>query len=79
MARVSAGNPRLMRAAVKLSQGSVRANDGSGSGGGVQRRLVAQSCKALALAVAVTAAAEAQGSEAQGTAEAGRGNERCEN
>ena len=33
--------PGLVRAAVKLSQGSVRANDGSGSGGGDQRRLVA--------------------------------------
>ena len=30
-----------MRAAVKLSQGSIRANGGSGSGGGDQRRLVA--------------------------------------
>ena len=33
--------PGLVRAAVKLSQGSVRANGGSGSGGGDQRRLVA--------------------------------------
>ena len=33
--------PRLVRAVVKLSQGSVRANGGSGSGGGDQRRLVA--------------------------------------
>ena len=31
----------LVRAAVELSQGSVRANGGSGSGGGDQRRLVA--------------------------------------
>ena len=100
----AAKTPGLVRAAVKLSQGSVRVNDGSGSGGGDQRRLVAalvmakarkcrgrlcygsgrdwnaqvygralvaQSCRALALAVAVTTMAEVQGSEAQGTAEAG--------
>ena len=46
MATGSVGNsgcetPGLVRAAVKLSQGSVRANGGSGSGDGDQRRLVA--------------------------------------
>ena len=37
----AAKTPGLMHAAVKLSQGSIRANDGSGSGGGNKRRLVA--------------------------------------
>ena len=41
----------------------------------VQAAMEAQSCRALA--VAVTAAAEAK--ELRATAEAGRGNERCEN
>ena len=46
MATGSAGNsgcetPGLVHAAVKLSQGSIRANGGSGSGGGDQRRMVA--------------------------------------
>ena len=79
-----------MRGANRLNQtghtyGSCKGKDEQGYGRAetevqaesLTAALVAQSCMALALAVAVMAAAEAK--KLRATAEAGRGNEMCEN